>query len=229
MDRPFVRMNVAATADGKIDSFARRGASISSGRDKERVDALRADSDAVMIGGRTLHNEDPKLTVKSDRLRLERQARGLPPNPAKVAVASRLELKAGCNFLAAGPARILLFTTPRTPQAELTRLRSQSAIVHVLGESRVDLVEALRILKQDGVQRLLVEGGSTINFELLNLGLVDELTIYVAPIVFGGESAPTLAGGFGLASEAAVRLRLLKSDQWEDGGVLLHYEVRNRT
>ena len=53
MDRPFVRMNVAATADGKIDTFERRGASISSARDKERVDKLRAGADAVLIGGRT--------------------------------------------------------------------------------------------------------------------------------------------------------------------------------
>lgn len=222
-------MNVAATADGKIDSFARRGASISSLHDKERVDVLRADSDAVMIGGRTLHGEDPKLTVKSDRLRLERQARGLPPNPTKVAVASRLHLKADCNFLTAGPARVLLFTTESTPQAELGRLQSRGAVVHVLGESRVDLLEALHILKQDGVGHLLVEGGSTLNFELLNLGLVDELMVFVAPLVFGGESAPTLAGGFGLTPEAAVRLHLLKADQWEDGGVLLHYQVRNQS
>src|SRR5512135_2753246 len=103
MDRPFVQMNVAATADGKIDSFARRGATISSARDMERVDRLRADSDAILIGGRTLHGDDPKLTVKSGLLRQERQALGLPENPMKAAVASRLELKADCNFLAAGP------------------------------------------------------------------------------------------------------------------------------
>ena len=77
MDRPFVFINVAATADGKIDTYARRGATISSARDKERVDRLRADSDAIMIGGRTLHGDDPKLTVKSEALRLERRRKGL--------------------------------------------------------------------------------------------------------------------------------------------------------
>ena len=69
MQRPHIHINVAATADGKIDTFERHGAAISSPRDKERVDQLRADSDAVMVGGRTLHDEDPRLTVKSDSLR----------------------------------------------------------------------------------------------------------------------------------------------------------------
>ncbi|HET9588678.1 MAG TPA: dihydrofolate reductase family protein, partial [Anaerolineales bacterium] len=72
MDRPFVFINVAMTADGKIDTFERQGAAISSQRDRERVDRLRAESDAVMVGGRTLLGEDPKLTVKSEALRAER-------------------------------------------------------------------------------------------------------------------------------------------------------------
>jgi riboflavin biosynthesis pyrimidine reductase len=85
MDRPYVHINVAATADGKIDTFERRGAAISSAQDKERVDKLRAEADGIMVGGRTLRDEDPKLTVKSEALRNERLARGLPANPVKVA------------------------------------------------------------------------------------------------------------------------------------------------
>jgi 2,5-diamino-6-(ribosylamino)-4(3H)-pyrimidinone 5'-phosphate reductase len=222
-------MNVAATADGKIDTFQRRGAAISSRRDKERVDRLRADSDAVMIGSRTLHDEDPQLTVKSASLRAKRKALGLPENPAKVAVSTQLALKPGCEFLTAGPARILLFTTSMTQEAELRRLRSSGAEVFVQDSERVDLERVLEALKHNGIERLMVEGGATLNFEMLNLGLVDELTIFVAPMVFGGESAPTLAGGFGLSDSAAVQLTLVKAEQWEDGGVLLHYDVRRGT
>lgn len=98
MDRPFVTINVAATADGKIDTFERRGAAISSQHDKERVDQLRAEADAVMVGGHTLHDEDPKLTVKSESLRTERLARGLSANPAKVGISSRLHLKPDSDF-----------------------------------------------------------------------------------------------------------------------------------
>ena len=119
MDRPFVHINVAATADGKIDTFERHGAAISSARDKERVDQLRAEADAVMVGGRTLHDEDPKLTVKSESLRAERLARGLSANPAKVGVSSRLHLKPDSNFLNAGAARIFLFTTSQTDKVAI--------------------------------------------------------------------------------------------------------------
>jgi len=71
MNRPHVLINVAVTADGKMDTFERQGAAISSARDKARVDKLRAEADAVMVGGKTLLDEDPKLTVKSEELRAE--------------------------------------------------------------------------------------------------------------------------------------------------------------
>jgi len=228
MKRPYVYINVAATADGKIDTFERKGAAISSARDKERVDQRRAEADAVMVGGRTLHDEDPKLTVKSKILREERLALGRTENPAKVGVASRLDLKPDCNFLTAGPARIFLFTTPQTDESQLSMLRSLNAEVYVLGDERVDLTAALKVLKENGVNHLMVEGGATLNFELMRLGLVDELTIYVAPMIFGGETAPTTAAGSGLVRSGALPLKLIESESWEDGGVLLKYQFEKR-
>lgn len=229
MDRPYVHINIAATADGKIDTFERKGAAISSARDKERVDQLRAEADAVMVGGRTLQDEDPKLTVKSILLREERLALGRPENPAKVGVASRLDLKPDSNFLTAGPARIFLFTTLQAEETKLADLRTLGAELYVLGEERVDLVAALKVLKENGVNRLMVEGGATLNFELMRLGLVDELTIYVAPMIFGGETAPTTAAGSGLVRSGAIPLKLVESEAWGDGGVLLKYKFEKRS
>ncbi len=225
MSRPFVFINVAATADGKIDTFERAGAAISSARDKQRVDALRAAVDAVMIGGRTLHDEDPKLTVKSKELRRERESRGLPANPIKVAVASHLRLQPDCQFLNAGPARILFFTTAQAPRDQLEMLRARGAQVFTLPGERPELEEVLRVLHNERVRRLMVEGGATLNFELLRLGLVDEITVFVAPMLFGGETAPTLAGSAGFPRASAISLKLLSSEPWDDGGVLLHYQV----
>jgi 2,5-diamino-6-(ribosylamino)-4(3H)-pyrimidinone 5'-phosphate reductase len=227
MNRPYVHLNVAATADGKIDTFERRGAAISSARDKQRVDELRSACDAVMVGARTLHDEDPRLTVKSEALRLGRQARSLPANPAKVGVASRLELKPDCRFLNDGPARILLFTTSRTRPDQLDMLRSRGVQVHILPGEQPDLVEVLPVLKEEGIKRLLVEGGATLNAALLRLGLVDEITIYVAPLIFGGRTAPTLAAGLGLPRDRAIPLKLIDAESWNDGGVLLHYQMQS--
>jgi 2,5-diamino-6-(ribosylamino)-4(3H)-pyrimidinone 5'-phosphate reductase len=225
INRPFVFINVAVTADGKMDTFERKGSAISSVRDKERVDRLRAEADAVMVGGRTLLDEDPKLTVKSKTLRAERVAHAQSPNPIKVGVVTKADIQPDSNFLKVGPARIVIFTTDQTSKAKVEILRNRGVEVFVHDSPRVDLEKALHTLKELGVERLMVEGGGTLNFELLRLGLVDELSMYVAPMIFGGESAPTAAAGSGVGRGAAILLRLVKSEVHEDGGVVLQYQV----
>ena len=225
MKRPFVFINVAMTADGKIDTSARRGAAISSPRDKERVDTLRADSDAVMVGGRTLLDEDPKLTVKSESLRAERVARGLSENPMKVCVVSEANIESHSKFLREGGTRVVIFTTNRTSKNKLDLLRSQGAEVFVYEGKRVDLTHMMETLVDLGVKRLMVEGGATLNFELLRLGLVDEVNAFVSPMIFGGESAPTLAAGRGLERGEAIPLKLVDVEKWDDGGVVLKYSI----
>jgi 2,5-diamino-6-(ribosylamino)-4(3H)-pyrimidinone 5'-phosphate reductase len=225
MDRPYIFINVAMTADGKIDTFERKGSAISSPGDKQRVDKLRAESDAVMVGGRTLLDEDPKLTVKSEALRAERVARGVSPNPVKVGIVSEANIEPDSAFLTTGPAQIVIFTTQRTSKDRLAFLRSRGVDVYTHGTEKVDLPEALVTLKELGIQRLMVEGGATLNFELLKLRLVDEITAYIAPMIFGGVSAPTMAAGPGLERSAAIPLKLGSVEKDEDGGVLLKYFV----
>lgn len=223
MNRPFVFINVAMTADGKLDTFERKGAAISSPRDKERVDRLRASADAIMVGGKTLLGEDPKLTVKSDALRAERLARGLSPNPIKVGVVTEANIKADSQFLSAGPAEIVIFTTRRTSKEQLSLLKARNVQIYSSEAEKVDLQSALAVLREMGINRLIVEGGGTLNFELMRLGLVDELTAYMAPMIFGGASAPTMAAGPGLRRSEAIPLKLTEVENWDDGGILLKY------
>ena len=229
MNRPFVFVNVAMTADGKIDTVHRKGTAISSQRDKDRVDKLRAEADAVMVGGRTLLDEDPKLTVRSEALREERVRQGRSPNPVKVGVVSRAELESDSKFLHEGGGRCVIFTTHRTSNEQLILLRSQNTEVFVHEGERVDLRKMMHTLHELGIERLMVEGGGTLNFELIRLGLVDEISAYVAPMIFGGENAPTLAAGTGLGRDEAVPLKLIRAENWEDGGVLLYYKVERLT
>ncbi|MFL5732812.1 MAG: dihydrofolate reductase family protein, partial [Chloroflexia bacterium] len=204
-----------------------------SASDWERVDRLRAGSDAIMVGGHTLVGEDPRLTVKSPGLRAERVARGLPVNPAKVGVITRVKapesgaatLGEHSRFITEGPARVLVFTTEQTEPGQVERLRRLGVEVYVAGERRVDLAEALRLLQVMGIERLMVEGGGTINADLLRLRLVDEIHLYVAPLIFGGASAPTLSEGEGLRHDEAIRLQLRDVQKLEDGAILLQYRV----
>jgi 2,5-diamino-6-(ribosylamino)-4(3H)-pyrimidinone 5'-phosphate reductase len=226
MNRPFVFINVAMTADGKIDTFERKGSAISSKQDKERVDMLRAEADAVLVGGKTLLEELPKLTVKSEALREGRIQQGRSPNPIKVGVVTVADIPMDSDFVKAGDARVVIFTTHRTSKEQLERLRTRGVEVFADDAPRVDLVKMMSTLKEMGVGRLMVEGGGTMNFELLRLGLVDELTLYIAPMIFGGANAPTLADGLGVPRDAAIEMRLQHIQQWDDGGVVLKYKIR---
>jgi 2,5-diamino-6-(ribosylamino)-4(3H)-pyrimidinone 5'-phosphate reductase len=236
--RPYVLINVAATADGKIDTRERRGARISGQADSERVDRLRASVDGVMVGGHTLYAEDPRLTVRSEALVAERIARGQPPQPARIAIASHFALRPDARFLSGPTARILLFvprgkghsTEAKAEGVEVVPPGAAHTPLHGVelyecGHPRVDLVQALQVLARLGLKRLMVEGGGTLNFELLRLGLVDELQVYVAPMVFGGATAPTLADGDGFGRDAAIRLAKPEVEQSPDGGVVLRYMV----
>lgn len=225
MNRPYTFINVAMTADGKIDTFERKGAGISSKRDKERVDRLRAEADAVLVGGKTLLEEQPKLTVKSEALREMRIRLGRSPNPIKVGVATIADIPIDSDFIKAGKTKVVIFTTTRTSKEQLERLESGGVEVFLHDAPRVDLIEMMRELKKMGVERLMVEGGGTMNFELMRLRLVDEITIHVAPMIFGGSNAPTLADGPGLPRDHAIDLHLKDIEKWDDGGALLRYTL----
>jgi 2,5-diamino-6-(ribosylamino)-4(3H)-pyrimidinone 5'-phosphate reductase len=226
-DRPYVILNAAVTADGKTDTIARHGAAISSALDVARVDRLRADSDAIMVGGHTLLGDDPRLIVKTAALRAERLARGRAANPIKVGVVTKADtLKLDGRFMTFGPAQRIIFTTTQTDPMQIDRLREQGVEVVVLGDQRVDVAAALQHLKQAGVQRLLVEGGGTLNAELLRQNVVDEIQLYIAPLIFGGVTAPTLVGGAGWLRDEAIRLQLTAAEQVDEGGIVVHYVLR---
>lgn len=225
MKRPYTFINVAATADGKIDTFERKGSAISSAQDKARVDELRANADAVLVGGKTLLEEQPKLTVKSEALREGRIKRGAAPNPIKVGVVTVADIPLESDFIKAGPARAVIFTTSQTSISHIEALRAHGVEVFVHESPRVNLKQMMNTLSEIGVNRLMVEGGGTINFELMKLGLVDELMIYIAPLIFGGDQAPTLAAGNGFTRNEAIALKLEKVETHEDGGILLIYKL----
>lgn len=223
-DSPYVILNVAMTADGKTDTVARHGALISSPLDMTRVEQLRASSDAIMVGGHTLLGDDPRLVLKTKELKLARRAAGKDENPMKVGIITIADLNPNCRFLNYGPAKITVFTTNQTPQGKVEVLRARGVEVYITEGHRVDLNAAMAQLKDLGVKRLLVEGGGTLNEELIRLNLVDELNIYLAPMIFGGANAPTFASSSGFDREDAKKLELVSVRENEDGGLVLQYQ-----
>lgn len=222
--RPYVIINAAMSVDGKIDTFERGGASISSPEDKRRVLELRAEVDAVMVGGKTLLKESPSLTVKLPELEKFRIASKLPANPAKIGIVTKANLNLTGNFITAGPARRIIFTTSQTSLHQVNVLQELGVEVYQIGENRVDLSKSLEILASLGMKTVMLEGGGTLIAEFIRLGLADELRVYVAPKIFGGASAPTLVDGEGWPASAAKTLRLVDVRVLDEGGgVLITY------
>ncbi|MGZ4901939.1 MAG: 2,5-diamino-6-(ribosylamino)-4(3H)-pyrimidinone 5'-phosphate reductase [Halobacteriota archaeon] len=221
--RPFVFINSAMSADGKISTTLRKQVRISGENDLKRVDALRAHSDAVMVGIRTIIADDPKLTIKSKALKAMRTRLGKPSDPLRIVVDSNARTPLSASVLGA---RTLIAVSQKAPLNAVNAL-SEKAEVFVAGGHVVDLVALLSNLKQRGVDSLMVEGGARLNFALLDLGLVDEIYTYVGNIVIGGHKAPTLADGVGFTSHF-VKLDLRELSRMDDG-LLIKWRVKGRT
>lgn len=217
--RPYVLINSAMSADGKISSFLRRQVRISGSEDLLRVDRLRAESDAVMVGVGTVIADDPKLRVKSEALRSWRLERGMQENPLRIVADSMARTPTDAKVLGEG----CIIAVSRSAPAERLNALSTRCEIAVIGDDRVDLRGLLELLYQRGVRRLMVEGGGTLNWSLIEQGLVDEICVFVGPVVIGGRDAPTLVDGSGFA-ENFQRLEL-KSSEHIDDGLLIKWRV----
>ena len=167
VDRPYTVLSCCMSLDGYLDDSSPDRLVLSSAADLDRVDALRADCDAILVGAGTVRADDPRLLVRSERRRADRVARGLPPSPVRVVLTRSRDLDPGAAVFAGGPAPLLLGG---------------------------DLPDVLAELADRGVRRLLVEGGAGVLTALLSAGLADELRLAVAPVFVGDPAAPRLLG-----------------------------------
>jgi 2,5-diamino-6-(ribosylamino)-4(3H)-pyrimidinone 5'-phosphate reductase len=217
-----VVVNAAVSADGKLSSRERRQVEISGPEDFERVDELRAGSDAVMVGVGTVLADDPSLTLDSDQRQTERRESGKPANPARVVADSRIRTPPDARVLDA-EAETFLLVGETAPTDFVGQMEELGATVIAAGENRVDLPRALEELEAHGIDRLMVEGGGEVIYSLFAAGLVDRLSVFVGPLVIGGRDAPTLADGDGF-TEGFPQLTLEGVERLDDG-VVLEYDV----
>ena len=218
-----VVVNAAVSADGKLSSRRREQIAISGSADFDRVDRIRAASDAVLVGIGTVLADDPHLTLDEEDRRVQRLRAGRSGHPARVVVDSRARTPPDARILD-DAATTYVLVAETAGEERLATLRDAGAEVIVAGAERVDLASALAELESTGdVDRLMAEGGGEIIFSLFAADLVDELTVFVGSLVIGGRDAPTLADGEGFVDEFP-RLDLTGVERLDDG-VLLSYEV----
>ncbi len=204
-ERPWVLVNMAMSADGKIATANRAIHTFGSPRDQAHLYELRATADAVMCGARTVAL-DATLGPGGLKYRRRRLRRGLAEYPLRVVVSGSGSVDPALPVFAARFSPILVLTTARAGLARLRRLAAVADEVIVAGEAEVDFAAALAHLRRRrGIRRLLCEGGGELNEALFRADVVDELHLTICPFIFGGRDAPTLADGRGVDRLAAAR------------------------
>ena len=209
---PFVLVNMAITADGKIATANRTVSSFGSARDHQHLFELRATADAVMAGARTVGAAPINLGPGPARFRRLRLKNGLAGHHLRVVVSGSGLVNPQAEIFKHRFSPIVVLTTRRASPASLRQLRAVTDEVKVYGGHEINLRAALRWLRGKwGVKRLLCEGGGELNAALFRAGLVNELHLTICPKVFGGQEAPTIAGGRNLQTLAKATLLQIKS------------------
>jgi riboflavin-specific deaminase-like protein len=197
---PFVLINMAMTADGKIATANRRVHSFSSERDLEHLYELRATADAVMCGARTVEISRSILGTGGEKFRRRRLHHGLAEYNLRVVVSGSGSINPRAAIFKKHFSPVIILTTGRASETKLRCLRAKADEVKVCGKREINFAAALRWLRTKwGVRRLLGEGGGELNDALFRADLVDELHLTVCPEIFGGSEAPTIADGKGFS------------------------------
>jgi 5-amino-6-(5-phosphoribosylamino)uracil reductase len=224
LDRPYTLLSCCVSIDGYIGSASSR-LLLSNDADFDRVDAVRASCDAILVGAETVRIDNPRLLVRSKARREERAARGLPESPMKVTVTRRADLDARADFFNVGDTEKLVYCAgPRVADAR-DRL---GPVATVVGHSEnVEMRTLTSDLAARGVDRLMVEGGGTVHTQFLTDDIADELQLTVAPIFIGDSDAPRFVSDGIFPWNPARRAELVDVQKLGDV-VLLRYALSSR-
>ncbi|MDN5357428.1 MAG: 2,5-diamino-6-(ribosylamino)-4(3H)-pyrimidinone 5-phosphate reductase [Candidatus Methanomethylophilaceae archaeon] len=210
--RPYVQINCAMSADGKIAGNDRRQVMISSADDRERVKRLRKEFDAILVGVGTVVSDDPHLTVKdldydTNPIRIVLDPHGRTPDSAMV-----LDERAPTVMVTLG-------SCEREWDCEET-IRT--------GTDDIDLMDLMEQLYEMGIDKLLVEGGGETISSFFRAGIVDRYTVFVGGLIIGGRGSPTPADGDGWVADGGIALTLEKSEVLGNG-VLLDFTMAGKS
>jgi 5-amino-6-(5-phosphoribosylamino)uracil reductase len=224
-ERPYTLLSGSMSMDGYLDSGSRGRLQLSNAADFDRVDAVRATCDAILVGAATIRNDNPRLLVRSAERRADRVTRGRPPSPTKVTVTTTASLDPGAAFFDAGDAEKLVYCQSGAVDGARGRLGGAATVVDA-GEP-VTLRRVAEDLHRRGVRSLMVEGGGAVLTQLLTDDLADELQLVVAPFFVGSSRARRFVGDGGFPWSASRRASLAEVRQIGDVA-LLRYALSER-
>ena len=218
MSRPFVFINMAMTADGKIAMANRKAGSFGSRADHAHLLELRDSADAILTGAGTV-NAQPDVTLGPG-------PRFNKNPPLRVIASGGGNVNPRHKVFRTQGAPVIVLATERINRARLQKLEAVADVVKICGASSIDFARALDFLQNVwGVKRLLCEGGGQLNDSLLRAGVVDEVNLTICPLILGGREAPTIADGIGFEQLADARQFKLKSKKQVKNELFLVYRA----
>lgn len=219
---PLVILKAAVSLDGKIATRTGDARWISGERSRERVHALRDQVDAVIVGIGTVRRDNPRLTTRlpaggRDPIRVI--VDGLGPLPLDAEV-----------FAAASASRTWVAIVADAPADRIETLKRRGLTVLEAGGShgRVRLEHLLKRLGEREVTSVMIEGGEGIFTSAIEAGIVDKFLLFVAPLLVGGKTAPSLFGGTGIdAVGQALHLHRVRIEQLGEDVLIEGYASRH--
>jgi len=223
-DRPWVRIKAAISLDGRNALASGESKWITGEAARTDVQEWRARSSAIMTGIGTVIADDPRLTVRREALR----DHGEFVPPLRVVLDSRLRMPRGLQVLDGGAPTHVLHCPGATPVDDRFT-RAKTVAIAADAQGRPDLVVALRHLAHSGVNELQVEAGARLCGALIDRDLVDELIVYIAPVLLGDRSRPFACLAQPASIAAARRLQLVEHRQLGDDVLLLYRCAADRS
>ena len=230
MKRPFVSLNMASSLDGKITTFEKEKVRFGSDEDRESMENLRSKVDAILIGKDTLLADDPPLILRIPKFIEQRRELKNNAQPFNIVVSSTLDIPIeDSDFFREKSTPKIVFTTEAADQDKIDRLQpyTQVIIIPTNADGQVDLTSMVEKMADLGIDHLLLEGGGTLNFAMLNAGIIDEIYLTLCPFIIGGYSAPTTFDGKGFPKEFVRKLSLEEHRVGQLGEMFLKYSVQS--
>ena len=225
-DRPYVTLSCAMSIDGYLDTTGPERLALSNAADLDRVDLVRSENDAIMVGASTVRRDNPRLLVRSESRQEARAAAGLPASPIKVTLTSRGDLDPDAAFFTTGDAQKIVYTPLGRARRLTERLGGVATVVGL--PERVTMSGLLQdLVTRRGVHRLMVEGGGTLLTQFLSDDLADELHLVIAPIFVGEARAPRVVTPAAFPWTSTHRATLAGVRQIGDV-VLMRYALSDR-
>jgi diaminohydroxyphosphoribosylaminopyrimidine deaminase/5-amino-6-(5-phosphoribosylamino)uracil reductase len=190
---PFCILKTAMTLDGKIATSTGDSMWITNEGSRNYVHKIRHRVSGIMVGIGTILADNPKLTTRLDNKEGK--------DPIRIIVDTTAKIPLDSNVLNTNSkARTIIVTTENADDEKLEAIKAKGAeiIITPLRNNKVDLSFLMQRLAESGIDSILIEGGSTLNYSALEEGIIDKVISFIAPKIIGGNDAKTPVGGEGI-------------------------------